>query len=238
MSIETITKLLEGVSNKDAILKDVKATIQEDVDKKESDLLTEHKAEIKKRNSENKNLRDRVKLITKKFDLDLESDDLEDMLDELKDKMDGKKTDDSELAKTVKKLQKELEKEQSARAADNKEKEELKIKSRNESTRSSLRKVLNENGVKASDEDVTDLLMGKVEYDEDGEATLKLDGKNVSFADGVKSWLEPESRRRFIDNEQNPGGGSGSGGGKGSPNEKPSLESRRAELRKMNKPMV
>jgi len=226
MSIETITKLLEGNDKKAEILEDVKNTIKEDVDAKEKELNDTHKKELSKRNSENKSLRDRVKKmekLTEDLELDIEDDDFDEKLQEIKDKLEKLGKDggtDARNTPEYKALEKKIKKLEEKSESDDKEKAKLKKERQQSKARKDILAQLKENKVlKAREEDLADLLMIKVKFDEDGNATLNIDGEEHDFKEGIKKWIEP--RAEFIENGQNPGGGSGKGGGTGVPNKKP-----------------
>ena len=219
MSIETILESLIGNEKKDDILADVKQTIKDSVKENQTGIEEKHKKDLTKRNNENKNLRGRVKKIIEALDLDIDDEDeLDEAIEEIQKKIKGKSSGggDDKTAKELKKVLKELEKLKTKSVNDDKEKADLKLKNKKGDIRTDILKHLKKLKVlKPMEEDAADLIMNKMKIDEDGEVTLKINGKDFDVEDGVKNWIEP--RKEFIENEQSQGGGSGNGGKGGSP---------------------
>lgn len=177
-----------------------------------SEFVEAVKAELSKKNSEAKGLRDRLKdadlkgkkLSTVLSALELEdSEDLEDKISEIRTKSKTAKSPE-EYTRLEKRL-KALEQENA----------DAKAESRKVKVEAKLSKLLHEsNVIEGVFEGLKDVLATKVKHNDDGDIYLSLNGEELPIEEGVKNYLS--SNPGFVKNVQKPGSG-GKPGSQGAP---------------------
>lgn len=163
----------------------------------------------RKANKEAENLRKQIKQIQGQLsDLGYEDDsDLAEFIDSLKEKTNQSQANDSELAKTVKKLTKQLNTVQQELAEKTQAEAELRTKALKGRIKETLGKSLNDKVYGA--QYVIDALInnGQVVLDEDSDAVVWANGDTrTPYEAGLKTWIE--QNQDLMRNTQKSGSGS------------------------------
>jgi len=168
----------------------------------------------RKLNKENESLRRRFKSVGEKFDLDLDDPELEAKIDALQ-KRASTGGDDGALARITKALG-DVTKRLDVAERDKKELHRQNILG---GARAKISAELQARGALRSRlEDLTSMLVGTTEINEDGTVALRINDQSMNLSEGVAAWLLP--RKEFIESNLRPGAESGSHGGQGGAPEK------------------
>ena len=168
----------------------------------------------RKLNKENESLRRRVKTVAEKLGFDLDDPELEDRLDGIAKKA-STGGDDGALARITKSLQDVTKRLDIAE----REKKELHRQNILGGARAKISAELQARGaIRSRLEDLTSLLVGNTEINEDGSVALRVNDQSLNLSEGVAAWLAP--RKEFIESNLRPGAESGSHGGQGGAPEK------------------